>query len=116
MVSVVNSNFVLFVLICTTTYSLIHYRMLMKNLIINYYGAPSGKKSEVLQLIARVLTFSEEDLIKVGLSGPSHGWIGGMWSRIAHPPTSPKKSEFDKVSLPILTTTFQIDIKRPNFI
>ena len=69
----------------------------MKNLVINYYVAPSGKKSEVLQLIARVLTFSEDDLIRVGLSGSSHGWIGGIWSRIAHPPPSPNKSQFDKV-------------------
>jgi len=50
----------------------------MKNLILGYIHATEAKKAEVLQVIAKILNFSELELKKA--SGmQSKGWLGGLW-------------------------------------
>ena len=65
------------------------YRLLVKNLIVNWRTAPGAEKPEVLTLMARVLSFTEDEKHKVGLR-ERQGWIGGIWQKIARPsPPSP---------------------------
>ncbi|XP_072164593.1 uncharacterized protein [Diadema setosum] len=67
---------------------------LVKNLFMNYVAAPQGKKEEVVKLISSVLNFSPEDMQKLGLSGPSGGWLSGFFRRTpTHtPPATPTKA------------------------
>jgi len=56
-------------------------RQLIKNLFLNYFSAPSAKRSEVLHLLARVLDFSDQDHERIGLGGGSN-WVSNLWKRM----------------------------------
>jgi hypothetical protein len=55
-------------------------KSLVKNLVVGYVNADSAKKPEVLKVVATVLDFNQEERLKTGLDGGSHGWLGGWLS------------------------------------
>lgn len=50
----------------------------MKNLVIGYVHATKHKKNEVLQLIAKILDFTSEEL-EQAIGGGTRGWVTGLW-------------------------------------
>lgn len=63
--------------------------------MLNYFSTSKAKQTEVLHLIARVLSFTDSDNERVGLGGQA-GWIGGLWSKLSHPQSSPTKNQLDQ--------------------
>lgn len=55
-------------------------RALVKNLVLGYVHSPDAKKPEVLQLIGKILYFSEEELSQAVGKGHGKGWLWGLWS------------------------------------
>jgi len=65
-------------------------RDLVKNLIVGYVVADTGKKAEVLRIIATVLDFSQEERERTGLDGDTLGWLGTFLG--SHTPRSRRPS------------------------
>ncbi|XP_070577125.1 thyroid receptor-interacting protein 11-like isoform X2 [Ptychodera flava] len=78
---------------------------LVKNLFIGYFTTPKGKQTEVLQLISRVLTFSNQEMEKVGLIHPQSSWIPG-WLRSPAPTTPPASPSRSKAGDESFTKSF----------
>jgi len=78
-------------------------KALIKNLFLGYFHLPSGKRSEGIRLIGKVLSFNEEEMKQAGVDGG--GWLTGMTGMFRKslqvgPPKSPGSSpgtpSFDK--------------------
>lgn len=64
----------------------------MKNLMLGYVQASEHKKPEVLNLIAKILEFTSDELqLAMGGSQSKSGWLGGLWRTT--PPSVPLQSE-----------------------
>ncbi len=60
------------------------YRALVKNLVLGYVHTTDAKKPEVLQLMGKILGFTEDELLGAMGRGRGKGWLFGLWSG---PPT-----------------------------
>ena len=75
-------------------------RKLVTNLIVTYHTR--RRSPEVLELMSRILSFSEEDKRKVGLSKDQRNFVGGLLSSVIAPPPVPDLPA-EQVSRLILT-------------
>jgi chromosome segregation ATPase len=79
-------------------------KVVIKNLFLGYFHTPTNKRREVLQLIGKVLNFSQEEMAQASSeSSQSRGWLGlgGLLKRTpphptSSPPTTPHRTSIDK--------------------
>lgn len=68
-------------------------KVIVKNLLRGYFHAPTSKRTEALQVIGQILSFTKEEMKEI--TGDSYGtssWIGGFFRKTPPPLTKSSQS------------------------
>jgi predicted nucleic acid-binding Zn-ribbon protein len=82
-------------------------KIIIKNLLLGYFHTPPAKRTEALQVIGQVLSYSRDEMKEIAAlsAGSEGGWIGGLFRRKHSTSSSTSPSHHSSGSAPAAQAT-----------